>query len=454
VLLARGSSSIILRFLVISSAAATRNPKTGLLYTSTNLCLSAIREKSSAPTLYKVSASNFETITTLGTFANPSASSKIRFKEINSTSNKGLYEIQFHDSCGLFGASDTSKYVDISIYEETTTVLGILVENYRVFLTGLDLQESVRAGLTSLPNNTNLADFATTGYNATTHKVAGVATVDTCTTNSDMRGTNNALLANDSKLTCLDASIASRLISTDTRLNNLDAAITSRLSGSDSRLNNLDSTVSSRLAGNDNKLNNLDASISSRMASGALVSLTTAYEKAKTALQPSDTVNISQDSIDSIKSGLSTENSINNLGTSLSLKIDTAESNLASDHSYIKADTESCISLLAANTITLESLSGSNPSSTQKYPYSKNVKLKDIIFTMLDADGIIAIGKIIQAKVRINNGYFVDCVNGVLEIYPGIYSLDLEASEMNGESITILLTSSSTETKLITIRTS
>lgn len=42
---------------------------------------------------------------------------------------------------------------------------------------------------------TDLTDFADTGYDPATHKVAGVVLVDTCTTNTDMRGTNNAMLA-------------------------------------------------------------------------------------------------------------------------------------------------------------------------------------------------------------------------------------------------------------------
>ncbi|HOM72125.1 MAG TPA: hypothetical protein PLP86_07745, partial [Armatimonadota bacterium] len=39
---------------------------------------------------------------------------------------------------------------------------------------------------------TNLKDFADTGYDPTTHKVKGVVLTDTCTTNTDMRGTDNA----------------------------------------------------------------------------------------------------------------------------------------------------------------------------------------------------------------------------------------------------------------------
>lgn len=42
---------------------------------------------------------------------------------------------------------------------------------------------------------TDLKDFADTGYDPATHKVQGVVLVDTTTTNTDMRGTDNAALA-------------------------------------------------------------------------------------------------------------------------------------------------------------------------------------------------------------------------------------------------------------------
>jgi hypothetical protein len=42
---------------------------------------------------------------------------------------------------------------------------------------------------------TDLKDFADSGYDPSTHKVETVKTADTCATNTDMRGTDNALLA-------------------------------------------------------------------------------------------------------------------------------------------------------------------------------------------------------------------------------------------------------------------
>ena len=45
----------------------------------------------------------------------------------------------------------------------------------------------------SAQSATDLKDLADTGYNPTTHKLAGVVLADTCTTNTDMRGTNSAI---------------------------------------------------------------------------------------------------------------------------------------------------------------------------------------------------------------------------------------------------------------------
>lgn len=69
--------------------------------------------------------------------------------------------------------------------------------------TAADNLESYCDGTTAQPVNvtqiggtaqsaTNLKDFADTGYNPTTHKVQGVVLTDTCTTNTDMRGTDSA----------------------------------------------------------------------------------------------------------------------------------------------------------------------------------------------------------------------------------------------------------------------
>ena len=67
---------------------------------------------------------------------------------------------------------------------------------------------------------TDLKDFADAGYDPATNKVQGVVLVDTCTTNSDMRGTDNAALA---------ATALSTAVWTSTIAGRIDVAVSSRL---------------------------------------------------------------------------------------------------------------------------------------------------------------------------------------------------------------------------------
>lgn len=99
----------------------------------------------------------------------------------------------------------------------------------------LDIQATgeVDANITMLGGSSQSAadikDFVDTGYDPSTHKVQGVVLVDTTTTNTDMRGTENAALAT---------------VCTETRLAELDAvnipANLSSISGLISALNNFD----------------------------------------------------------------------------------------------------------------------------------------------------------------------------------------------------------------------
>lgn len=82
----------------------------------------------------------------------------------------------------------------------------------------------------STQSATDLKDFADAGYDPATNKVQGVVLVDTCTANTDMRGTDSALLAS-SYTAPNNTGIASILEDTGTTLpaqisalNNLSAA--------------------------------------------------------------------------------------------------------------------------------------------------------------------------------------------------------------------------------------
>src|SRR5690349_10755426 len=106
-----GQGSIVLRVKIRDSSVTTGAGKTGLTISSTGLIISIIADNESTATAYTAAGSTIETITTLGTYAAPTAT-KCRFKEVDATNHKGLYEIQIADA--RFAVS-SAKSVIISI---------------------------------------------------------------------------------------------------------------------------------------------------------------------------------------------------------------------------------------------------------------------------------------------------------------------------------------------------
>src|SRR4051812_35048220 len=92
-----GSQSNIFRFKLLDSASTTGAGKTGLAYNSSGLIISTIGDNESSPTVYTSAGSTVEDITTLGTFAAPTAT-KIRLKEVDPTNHPGLVEVQIADA--------------------------------------------------------------------------------------------------------------------------------------------------------------------------------------------------------------------------------------------------------------------------------------------------------------------------------------------------------------------
>lgn len=89
------SASVVLRVMLRSSS--TGQGLTGLTSASSGLIISTIADTEASPTNYTVAAGNVESITTLGTYAAPTAS-KCRFKEVDATNHPGLYELQLADA--------------------------------------------------------------------------------------------------------------------------------------------------------------------------------------------------------------------------------------------------------------------------------------------------------------------------------------------------------------------
>lgn len=142
----RGITSLILRVKLLDSSVTTGAGKTGLTNASTGLIISTIADNEATATVYTVAASNVETITTLGTFAAPT-SGKCRFKEVDATNHKGVYEL--HIANARFAVA-SSRSVLVSI----AGVTNLAECDFVVQLTDHNPYDAVRGGMTALPNAT------------------------------------------------------------------------------------------------------------------------------------------------------------------------------------------------------------------------------------------------------------------------------------------------------------
>lgn len=92
-----GQGSVVLRVKLLDSSSTGGAGLTGLTSASSGLIVSTIADNEAAATTYTAAGSTIEGITTLGTYAAPTAT-KCRFKEVDATNHKGVYELQFADA--------------------------------------------------------------------------------------------------------------------------------------------------------------------------------------------------------------------------------------------------------------------------------------------------------------------------------------------------------------------
>jgi hypothetical protein len=117
---------------------------TGLTSASSGLIISTICDIESAATTYTSAGSTIETIATLGAYVAPTAG-KCRFREVDATNHKGLYEFQFADA--RFAVAK-SRSITISVSGATT----LLDTSFEIDLVQYDPFDSMRLGLNALPN--------------------------------------------------------------------------------------------------------------------------------------------------------------------------------------------------------------------------------------------------------------------------------------------------------------
>lgn len=125
-----GQASVVLRLKLLDSSSTVGAGLTGLTSASAGLIISTIADNEATATTYTQAGSTIESITTLGTFAAPTAT-KVRFKEVDATNHKGVYEFQIADA--RFAVS-SAKSLLISILGATNLaqadyVLGLVSDD-------------------------------------------------------------------------------------------------------------------------------------------------------------------------------------------------------------------------------------------------------------------------------------------------------------------------------------
>lgn len=154
------ANSNIIRVKLLDSSSTVGAGLTGLTSASSGLIIGTIANNEATTTVYTVASSNVETITTLGTYAAPTAS-KCRFKEVDSTNHKGIYELQFADA--RFSVASAQSLL-ISILGAT----NLAQYDCEIFLPRFDTQTATQSvAVASLAANSittaSIADGAFTG---------------------------------------------------------------------------------------------------------------------------------------------------------------------------------------------------------------------------------------------------------------------------------------------------
>lgn len=90
-------TSVILRVFLADSSSATGAGLTGLVFNSAGLIIGTLLSSEGTAVAYTTTGSTIEDITTIGTYAAPTAT-KCRFKAVDATNFPGVYEIHLADA--------------------------------------------------------------------------------------------------------------------------------------------------------------------------------------------------------------------------------------------------------------------------------------------------------------------------------------------------------------------
>lgn len=171
----KGATSQFLYFIALDSASTTGGRKTGIVYNAAGLTAYYVRSGGSATaiTLVTLAAAN-------------SAYSSGGFKEVDSANMPGLYRIDVPDAAFASGVD--------SVVITVKGAAGMVQADIEVQLVAIDPQDTVRAGLTALPNVAAGSDGGVLLYNALTRAMMGIMNFGTLTSANSLGGVLDASL--------------------------------------------------------------------------------------------------------------------------------------------------------------------------------------------------------------------------------------------------------------------
>lgn len=327
---------------------------------------------------------------------------------------------------------------------------------------------------------TDLKDFADTGYNPSTHKVENVALTDTCTTNSDMRGTDGA----NTTVPDVAGTAAGLHATTDGLITTVDGVV-------DNILTDTGTTLEGHLTdikgtGFSKDTHSLPQCLT---ATSVTVSDKTGF---KLASDGADSISASggdikaiKDKTDNLPDDPADDSDIDGqLSTITDHLTDIKGTGFSKDtHSLPQCITATGFSTHTANNVRDAILddatrfSGANldaaissrapeaggniadiKAKTDNLPsgIAKNVALSNFEFVMIDsADHITPKTALsVTAKISKDGGAFASCTNAVSEVGDGVYKINLTQTEMNADVITLKFTATDADQRNVTMFTS
>jgi hypothetical protein len=473
-------TSVVLRVKLLNSSVTTGAGLTGLTYSSSGLLISTIQIAEATPTVYTAAGSTIETITTLGTYAAPTAT-KCRFKEVDATNHPGLYEIQFanarfaseNNQCSLIvsvsGATNLAQ-CDIEVELSAYSVLSVAgavgsVTGAVGSVTGNvgGTVASVTGAVGSVTAGVTLADSAITAA-----KIADAA-IDIATFAADCKtGTYlNAQVKGQDNIDFGALQKTSLNAATPTSVQNISA----QTGDSYARLGApAGASVSADILVIDNFVDDLETRLTATRAgyldnlSAGAVALEATLTAIKGAGWTTETMKAIKEYVDDIGAAGAGLTALPwNASWDAEVQSETTDALNAYDpptRAELTTDKDSIITEVNANETKIDAVKVDTAAikiQTDALPsgIAKNVALSNFQFLMvLSSDHVTAAtGKTVTGTISKDGGAFVAVTNAISEIGNGMYKVNLTQTEMNADVVTLKFTETNCDQRIITVYT-